>query len=153
MVQTKKDGIPAVPEKIIKLHKTETLAVLATTGKLGSHACLILFAVGDDYKELYFATNRDTLKFENITLEPRVSLLLDNRSTRSSEDKGLALTLTGRASVLEGTQAESALSKLLTKNTVHGATVDAGKCAVIGIVLEAGRLVSTDSEQLFYDFD
>lgn len=152
MTEPTRSDMPAIPEQFKRLLRDETLAVLGTTGEKGPHVCLIFFAVDSDFSWLYFATNRETLKFKNLSAEPRVSLLLDDRGGRASDGKGYALTLNGKASVMEGEGAECASSKLLAKNGAHGATVDARNCAYIKIELQTGNLVSSDGEHLLHDF-
>ena len=150
--QPDRPDLTAIPAAIARLLRKEILAVLGTMGANAPHVCLIQFATDDDLGELYFATNRNTLKFNNLSAEPRVSVLLDNRLSRALDGKGFSLTLNGTASVLEGKYAECASSKLLAKNSNHGATVGARDFAIIRVELENGHLVSSDGDHTFHKF-
>lgn len=150
--QSNGPDLTAIPPRIGRFLREEILSALSTMGQNGPHVCLIQFAAEDDLSALFFATNRDTLKFNNLSAEPRVSLLLDNRLSRDLDGKGYSLTLSGTASVLEGEEAECASSKLLAKNGNLGATVGTMDFAIIRVDIESGHLVSSDGDHTFHKF-
>jgi heme iron utilization protein len=81
-----------------ELFSSQSLAVLSTS-ELGQPYCsLVAFAAVDDLRDLVFATNRATRKFANLARDPRVSLLVDNRSNDESDfHSAMAVTATGSA--------------------------------------------------------
>jgi len=68
---------------IAELTTSQKLAVLSTVDAEGfPYASLIAFAASDDLQTIVLATPRATRKFANIKNNPKVSLLLDNRSNK-----------------------------------------------------------------------
>lgn len=84
---------------IAELLLSQKLAVLSTQSPEGfSYSSLIAFAVTDNLRNIVFATPKATRKFANIKHNPRVSLLVDNRSN-SEEDFHDAQAVTVLATV------------------------------------------------------
>lgn len=85
-------------EEMLKAFDALRFAVLATSDKGRPYTSLIAFALTPDRHTLIFATPRATSKYENISSEPAVSILLDNRS-QDVEDfhSAQAVTLLGTA--------------------------------------------------------
>ena len=78
------------------LFRTHPLAVLATQNELQPYTSLVAFAASDDLKELLFATTRATRKYANFSSNPRVAMLVDNRSNRLSDfSEAMAVTALG----------------------------------------------------------
>jgi nitroimidazol reductase NimA-like FMN-containing flavoprotein (pyridoxamine 5'-phosphate oxidase superfamily) len=86
-------------EDLHDLFLTQPLAVLCTSGE-GQPCCsLVAFATSDDIRELVFVTNRSTRKYTNLSSDPRVSLLIDNRTNEVSDfHAAMAVSATGTAS-------------------------------------------------------
>lgn len=73
-------------------------AVLATSDKGRPYTSLIAFALTPDRRKLIFATPKATSKYKNISIEPAVSILLDNRSQDADDfHSAQAVTLLGTA--------------------------------------------------------
>lgn len=93
-------------QMIDKLHSvlgSQKLGVLATNKDGQPHNCLVAVAVTDDLKHLLFCTSRSTRKYRDITTDPRVSLLMDNRSNRESDfNNAVAVTAIGDATDAQG---------------------------------------------------
>lgn len=87
------------------LFESQKLAVLATESDGQPHNCLVAFAYSDDLKNLVFATRRDTRKFQDVVKNPRVSVLIDNRSN-GEEDFQQAIAVTARGAARELTSQE-----------------------------------------------
>lgn len=91
----------SLEEDIRKLLESQEFAVLATQGKGITVASLITFASSFDLKNLVFATPRDTGKFNLISSNENISILVDDRSLhQDSINKISALTITGEARIL-----------------------------------------------------
>ena len=82
---------------------SQKLAVLATVDPTGSsYASLIAFAATADLQKIVFATSRATRKFANIRHNPKISLLVDNRSNREDDfHDAKAVTVLGLAEIIE----------------------------------------------------
>jgi heme iron utilization protein len=76
-------------------------AVLATADEGRPYASLVAFAFTPDCRTLIFSTARSTSKYRNITNQPAVSLLIDNRSQQPDDLLGAqAVTLIGTVEVI-----------------------------------------------------
>jgi general stress protein 26 len=72
--------------EIAELLLYQKLAVLATQSpEDSSYSSLIAFAATDDLQKIVFATPKATRKFANIKHNPKVSLLIDNRSNNEKD--------------------------------------------------------------------
>lgn len=72
--------------EIAELLLSQKLAVLASQSFEGSaYASLIAFTATDDLQKIVFATPKATRKFANIKHNPKVSLLIDNRSNNEKD--------------------------------------------------------------------
>ena len=81
-----------------ELFDSQSLAVLATQRDGQPYCSLVAFAASGDLKNLLFATARATHKFENLTADPRVALMVDSRTPRDSTfHDAVAVTAIGRA--------------------------------------------------------
>lgn len=77
---------------------SQPLAVLSTEGEGQPYASLVAYAVTEDLKAILFATTRATRKYRNLAGNPRVSLLIDNRSNTEEDFHGaMAATVLGAA--------------------------------------------------------
>jgi len=80
------------------LFDAQRFAVLATQRHGAPYGNLIAFAATTDLRHLLFVTPRTTHKYGNLKTEPRVAVLIDNRSNRASDiQTGLAVTALGVA--------------------------------------------------------
>lgn len=94
-------------EDLRALFAAQPLAVLATSEE--GHPCcsLVAFAATDDIRNLVFVTTRATRKFANLARDPRVSLLVDNRSNEVS-DFHAAMAVTAAGTAVEAPDSERA---------------------------------------------
>lgn len=92
-------GDASDPKRLLaELFRSQRLAVLATRGEAGPYASLVGFAASGDLRRLFFATDRGTAKFANLTADPRVALLVDDRRGGEADfAEGVAVTAEGRA--------------------------------------------------------
>jgi heme iron utilization protein len=99
------------------LFDSQRLAVLATQSEGQPHGCLVAFACSRDLKHLFFSTDRGTRKYHDIHLNPRVAMLIDNRSNRESDfQQAVAVTARGTAWELEGKDREKWITLYLEKH-------------------------------------
>ena len=67
------------------LFASQRLAGLATQSEGQPHGCLVAFACSNDLKHLFFTTDRNTRKYHDVTVNPRIAMLIDNRSNQESD--------------------------------------------------------------------
>jgi heme iron utilization protein len=86
------------------LLQSQSLAALSTCDSGQPYGSLVAFAASEDLGRLYFATPRSTRKYSYLSSEPRVSMLIDNRSNTPEDfHAAAAVTALGRAAeVLTG---------------------------------------------------
>lgn len=85
-------------ELIRDLLETQKLTILSTQRNGQPYSSLMAFAHTDSLDTILVATGSATRKYGNISTEPRVSLLFDNRSNETSDfHQACALTALGKA--------------------------------------------------------
>jgi len=130
-------------EIIAGLLTRQKFGVLATHGRPYPYATLVACAHSKDLKHIYFATIRDTRKYQNIAAEPHVSLLLDSRKNRSGDIKdACALTVLGQALETRGAAKEKALKLYCRTHPRLCGFVRDPNCALMEVLVERYILVS-----------
>lgn len=132
-----------VMEKIRGLLVSQRLAVLATSQRGQPYTSLVAFAFSDDLRRLFFATTRATRKFANLQAEPRVSLLIDNRSHRSDDFReAIAVTALGRAQEVGDSERSALLDLYLERHAGLQEFATAPTCALLQVEVTRYSLVS-----------
>jgi len=105
------------------------------------------FAATPDLKQLIVATERDTKKYANLRAEPRVALLIDNRSNVPSDTKeAVAVTVLGRAADAPPGERDSLLPLFLAKHPLLEDFVTSPTCALITVQVETYLVVQRFQE-------
>lgn len=87
-----------VPEHIASFIHERDLCVLSTsTPEGGPHASLMSYAVAPDLRYIYMATVASSRKWANLTANPKMAILIDERemSTHGGRGQSRALTIGG----------------------------------------------------------
>jgi heme iron utilization protein len=85
-------------ESLHDLFFSQPLAVLSTSDEGQPYCSLVAFAATDDIRHLIIVTSKPSRKFVNLSRDPRVSLLIDNRTNDVSDfHNAMAVTATGSA--------------------------------------------------------
>lgn len=96
---------------------SQPLAVLATQDRGQPYTSLVAFAVGEDWTRLFFATTRTSRKYANLSHNPAVALLVDNRSNRVADFRdAVAVTAVGTAAETTLAERDRYLPGYLTKH-------------------------------------
>jgi nitroimidazol reductase NimA-like FMN-containing flavoprotein (pyridoxamine 5'-phosphate oxidase superfamily) len=134
-------------EIVRNLLNSQRLAVLSTQMSGQPYSNLIAFAVTPDLKGILFATTRATRKYANLTTEPRVSLLMDNRSNQETDfGEASAVTILGTAAEVLGPDRESYLPVYLQKHPYLEEFVSSPTCALIRVKVEKYIMVTQFQE-------
>lgn len=134
-------------ELVQGLLNSQRLAVLSTSMSGRPYSNLIAFAATDDLRDIFFATTRATRKFANLTAEPRVSLLVDNRSNQETDfGEASALTVLGTAEEVLGIEQEKYQQLYLKKHPYLEDFVTAPTCALIRVKVEKYIMVTQFQE-------
>ena len=137
------DPAPALRD----LLEREKLAVLATEGDAGPHASLVAFTAGPEIGTIWFATERDTRKYEALLRTGRTTLLIDSRA-RTGLDiaAGRAVTITGRGTEASAEEATAIRELHLARHPYLEPFLSPETSAFIRIEMEACSLVLGFSE-------
>lgn len=104
-------------EQIGDLFDSQRLAVLSTQKSNQPYASLVAFAASPDLKHVYFLTPNTTRKYDNLTANPKVSILV-NDSRNSADDiyNATSVTGTGISEVVDKSREKEALDMFLKKH-------------------------------------
>jgi nitroimidazol reductase NimA-like FMN-containing flavoprotein (pyridoxamine 5'-phosphate oxidase superfamily) len=107
----------ASPQVLQDLFASQRSAVLATTEGGQPYLSLMAFVASDDLKFLVIATPRATRKYRNLMTDPRVALLVDNRTNQPRDvEQALAVTALGVAEECAPAEIEHFLSLYRSKH-------------------------------------
>ena len=124
-------------DRIRELLVSQKLAVLATQKDEQPYNCLVAIAGTADLKDLLFSTSRSTRKYNELKHNPRVSILIDNRSNKESDfDRAVAITAIGRAMEAQGVDRDNLANIYLEKHPNLVNFVDSPDNALIRIAVE-----------------
>ncbi|MBN2244289.1 MAG: pyridoxamine 5'-phosphate oxidase family protein [Candidatus Aminicenantes bacterium] len=112
------------------LLNSQKLAVLATLTEDQPYENLVAFVATEDLQHLIFATAQYTRKFANIKANPKVSLLIDNRSNVEVDfHMGVAVTALGEAEEISIPERQNILNFYLKKHPYLENFVTAPSCS------------------------
>ena len=88
----------ALAQRIRRLVTTQPYGVLATQGEGQAYGSLVAFAFSEDLREAFFATQVATRKYQLLTENERIALVVDDRPEHVGRMMDVeAITITGRA--------------------------------------------------------
>ena len=126
-----------------ELFDSQSLAVLATQSDGQPYTNLVAFAFSQDLHSLFFATAQSTRKFANLSAEPMVSMLVDNRTNNPSDFRwAKAVTVTGKAEKIDKEKENEITEVYLDKHPHLKDFIDSPSCALIRINVETYYLVT-----------
>jgi nitroimidazol reductase NimA-like FMN-containing flavoprotein (pyridoxamine 5'-phosphate oxidase superfamily) len=130
--------------KVVKeLFSSQRLAVLSTQNENEPYGNLVAFAASSDLKNIFFVTARKTRKFTNIMANPRVSLVMDNRSNRPSDFQDIVVvTALGKAEEMQESEKGKMLEFFLLRHPDLRAFATSPDCALIEVRVKKYIIVS-----------
>ncbi len=144
MISTSPEEIGSdMQEKIIGLMNQQGLGVLSTKDKDGHpYASLIAFATNPDNSQLFFVTPKATRKYDNLSQDPRVALLINDCVNDPSDfHQAMAVTVLGRAKSVEGELKDDILPIYLKKHPYLHQFANSPSCAVMAIQITGFTMV------------
>jgi general stress protein 26 len=122
--------------------QTNQLAVLATVGDDQPHASLIAFTPLEGFRQLIFATYRNTRKFRNLALNSKVAVLIEGKNEeKSGIQNGFVITAYGVAEEINLTANNTALQAHLQKYPELQSFTSEPDCALILVKVENYQVV------------
>ena len=130
-------------ESLEKILTAQRFAVLATDKAGQPYGSLVAFVASEDFSSLFFATIRETSKFKNMTENPRVALLADDRMNRGSDLRdAVAVTAVGEAWEIVGQERASAVPAYLSKHPDLKGFIEDPRCALMKVSVSKYVIVS-----------
>ena len=124
------------------LFSSQRLAVLATQSKRQPYGNLVAFVAANDLEYLLFATTRATRKYSNISDNPRVAMVIDNRSNQQADfHQAAAVTATGVVHEVEGSEKGALLKLYLAGHPYLKDLVTSATCGLLKMDVEAYYVV------------
>lgn len=89
-------------EQLNSFFGSQPLAVLATQNGTAPYVSLVAFVSDEKLKYILFSTTKATRKYSNLSANPSVSLLIDNRKNTIEDFRdAMAVTVLGRVEPIE----------------------------------------------------
>lgn len=130
-------------EFLKNLFSSQRLAVLATQNRRQPYGNLVAFMATKDLKHLLFATTRATRKFVNISKNPKVAMVVDNRSNEESDfHQAAAVTATGVVKEIMGPEKARFQKLYLSKHPYLKDFVSSPTCALLKVEVETYTIVN-----------
>jgi nitroimidazol reductase NimA-like FMN-containing flavoprotein (pyridoxamine 5'-phosphate oxidase superfamily) len=127
-----------------RLFRSQRFGVLATLMGNQPHLSLVAFASTDDLKTIVFATSTNSKKYANIMDTPKIAMMIDNHTNRSSDIKqAIAVTAYGEARDMRDRQQKDHYQKLYTeKHPYLSEFVSSPESALIRMIVARYQRVS-----------
>jgi len=137
------ERISRLKEFLKDLFSSQRLAVLATQNRRQPYGNLVAFMATDDLKHLLFATTRATRKYANISRNPRIAMVVDNRSNQEADfHQAAAVTATGVVKEVEGPEKERFQKLYLSRHPYLKEFVSSPTCALLKMEVETYYVVN-----------
>ena len=121
----------------------QRFAALATQGGGAPYTSLVAFAATPDLRLILFPTRAGTQKFANLEAEPRVALLVDNRSNTADDYRNAAaVTAIGSVCLEGGPEADDRRSLLLARHPALGEFLASADCRIASVTVARYLLVT-----------
>jgi nitroimidazol reductase NimA-like FMN-containing flavoprotein (pyridoxamine 5'-phosphate oxidase superfamily) len=130
-------SVSELVEELNKLFSVQNLAVLATSGKAGPYGNLVAFMASHDLKYLVFSTQKATRKFGNLSENPNVAFVIDNRSNKIEDFvNAVAVTAMGKGFEIVSEDREKLLQSFIEKHPHLKDFVTSPSCALVKVEIE-----------------
>ncbi len=125
------------------LFAKQSLAVLATHNAGQPYASLVAFVGTPDLKEILFATPRTTRKYQNLTADSRVALLINSSANKPSDfHQAAAVTATGVAATVTSHARNIFLESYLGRHPHLQDFIDAPTTACVRVKVKCYYIVT-----------
>jgi|APIni6443716594_1056825.scaffolds.fasta_scaffold02128_3 general stress protein 26 len=129
-------------EYIEEALQSNQLAVLATVGDDQPHASLIAITPFKGFRQLIFATYRNTRKFRNLAFNGKVAVLIEGANEeKSGIQNGFVITAYGVAEEISLAATDTALQTHLQKYPELLSFTSEPDCALILVTVENYQVV------------
>ena len=131
----------SIKNKLNDLFKSQRFAVIATQGKEYPYTSLVSILVSDDFRKIYFPTSKKTIKYENLSLNSLISILIDNRKNEPGDIKNAtAVTAIGKSFE---TKDDNIKNEFLVKHPYMKDFINSKGCVLIEIIIKKYIIVDS----------
>lgn len=132
-----------IKEHIEGILNTTGFAVLATEGNGQPHTSLIAITPFDNYRQLIFATYRNTLKYRNLAHNNKVAVLIEGGYLNMNGLKeSVVLTIIGHTEEISIEKNEEAYKAHLKKHPEMESFMLSSNCVLIQVVAGSYQVVN-----------
>ena len=122
--------------------QTSRFAVLATEGNEQPHASLIAITPFENFRQLIFATYRNTLKYRNLVQNNKVAVLIDSRDANiKGLQKSIVLTIIGHTEEISITENETAYQAHLKWHPELESFLLSSDCTLLLVIVQSYQVV------------
>jgi uncharacterized pyridoxamine 5'-phosphate oxidase family protein len=126
-------------EDVLKLNK---FAVLATEGNGQPHTSLIAITPFESFRQLIFATYRNTLKYRNLVNNSKVAILIESREANMKGlPKRIVLTIIGNTEEIGIEENKAAYQAYLKRHPELESLMLASDCVLIRVIAQSYQVV------------
>jgi nitroimidazol reductase NimA-like FMN-containing flavoprotein (pyridoxamine 5'-phosphate oxidase superfamily) len=131
-----------IKEHIEGILKSSGFAVLATVGNGQPHTSLIAITPIEDFSQLIFATYRNTLKYQNLKQNDKVSVLIEGEHVNVNGLKEcIVLTIVGHIQEISNEDREAYFNLHLKQHPELESFMLSANCALILIIAQLYQVV------------
>ncbi len=131
-----------IKENIEGVLKTSGFAVLATEGNGQPHTSLIAITPLGNFRQLIFATNRNTRKYRNLSHNNKVAVLIESGVINIKGLKqSVVLTIIGHAEEISITENEAAYQAHLNRHPEMESFMLSSDCTLIRVMAQSYQVV------------
>jgi general stress protein 26 len=122
--------------------KTSGFAVLATEGAGQPHASLIAITPYGSFRQLIFATYRNTLKYRNLAHNSKVAVLIEGECNIKSLKESVVITIIGHTEEINFAENDAAYQAHLKLHPEMESFMLSSDCALIMVIARSFQVVS-----------
>lgn len=131
-----------IKEYIGAVLKTSGFAVLATEGNDQPHASLIAITPFGNFRQIIFATYRNTLKYRNLSSNNKVAVLIESGVINIKGLKqSVVLTIIGQTEEIDPAEKEAAYQAHLKRHPEMESFMLSSDCALIQVIAKSYQVV------------
>jgi general stress protein 26 len=132
----------AIKEYIEEVLKTNRFAVLATEGDGQPHMSLIAITPFGNFRQLIFATYRNTRKYRNLEHNSKVAVLIEcGHVNMKGLSKTVVLTINGHTEEISIADNEAAYQAHLKKHPEMESFMLSSDCSLIMVIAQSYQIV------------
>ncbi len=128
--------------RLRELFSLQNLAALSTHCEGQPYTSLVAFYAADDLKHIYFVTPKTTRKYENLSADNRVAIMVNSSINQASDfHEAISVTAVGRGEVVTDAEKDGSLNLYLAKHPYLEDFARSPTCALVRISIKTYYLV------------